>query len=116
MSGMIPKYKLERLDLTGDLGGDPYDVGEGEIVMNARREIRIVCMSYSGSNSLRFLWVDPLTGIVTDEPVSTWSLWAGEQIWNLCNADGKGWKLRSPFANHVLVIPDPKPAGEAPKQ
>lgn len=101
---MIPKYKLKRLKLTDELGGDPYDIGDGEIIMNAAREIRIVCHIWHDGDCSRFCWVDPLTGIVTDEPISKWGEWAGEQLWNLCNKDGKGWKLRSPFANNVRYV------------
>ena len=103
---MIPKYILKRLDLTDELGGDPFDIGEGEIVMNANREVRIVCMSYNDAKGSRFLWLDPDTGVVTDEPGSSWGEWAGEQLWNLTNKDGKGWALRSPFDNAVRHISD----------
>lgn len=98
---------LEDLELVDDLGGDPLDIGEGDIVMNAQREVRIVCMSYSGACELRVLWVDPRTGGICDEPSSSWSKWTGEQLWFLQNLDGDGWRLRNPFVKRIEHVNDP---------
>lgn len=92
-------------DFHDDLGSDPYDLSDGEIVVNIKREVRIVLSSYRGGEigkyGIRWLWLDPETGVVHDHPQKAWGEWAGEQLWVLSNKDGEGWHYRSPFANHV---------------
>ncbi len=97
------------LDLTADeneeLSGDPFDIEDGDIAMNAERDVRIVCNAYNS----RVLWVDPSTGIVYDEPMSVWGDWAGECLWFLRMKDGE-WALRDPFANQVIYTRESDPS------
>lgn len=98
------KYVAEA-DFPDDLSSDPYDISDGEIVVNIKREVRIVLSSYTGGAcgefNTRWLWLDPETGVVHDHPQSAWADWGGVCLWVLSNKEEEGWHYRSPFANAV---------------
>jgi len=97
------------LHASSDLSGDPFDLEEGDVVVNAKRDVRIVCMAYNA----RVLWLDPRTGRVTDEPLATWHDWSGGEVWFIRD-DGQGWRFRSPFAGRMRYLNAPEPTEPAP--